>query len=157
MNELFSKYKDNSELETIHVRRLLEALQAFGKNPSQKDCQHRIIQLQSDQLTFEDFKQLINEPWVSTNNDRNSLRKALQEFDQSKEGFIDIEQFRIAMRTLGEPLSDKEVDGLIQLGLNDGYQKIEIECKFLSKINLLNYCQFVFFLDLLDQLLGNNV
>jgi Ca2+-binding EF-hand superfamily protein len=96
-------------------------------------------------LTFEDFKQLINEPWVSVNNDRNSLRKALQEFDQSKKGFIDIEQFRIAMRTLGEPLSDKEVDGLIQLGLNDGYQKIEIECKFLSKINLLNYCQFIFF------------
>jgi Ca2+-binding EF-hand superfamily protein len=130
MNELFSKYKDNPELETIHVRHLLEVLQALGKNPSQKDCQRRIDELQSDELTFEDFKQLINEPWTSMNNNRNSLRKALQEFDQSKEGFIDIEQFRIAMGTLGEPLSDEEIDGLIQLGLNDQHEKIEIECKF---------------------------
>jgi hypothetical protein len=34
------------------------------------------------------------------------------------------------MGTLGEPLSDEEIDGLIQLGLNDQHEKIEIECKF---------------------------
>jgi Ca2+-binding EF-hand superfamily protein len=130
MNELFSKYKDKPELETIHVRRLFEVLQAFGKNPSKKDCQQRIGQLSSDQLTFKEFKQIINEPWASANNDRNNLRKALQEFDQNNDGFIDIKQFRIAMRTLGEPLSEKETDGLIQLGLNKNTnEKIEIECK----------------------------
>lgn len=34
------------------------------------------------------------------------------------------------MSTLGEPLSDNEIDGLIQLGLNDEHRAIDIECKF---------------------------
>ncbi len=46
MNELFSKYKDDPEVETIHISRLLEALQAFGKNPSQADCEERIHELE---------------------------------------------------------------------------------------------------------------
>jgi len=46
MNELFSKYKDDPELETIHISRLLEVLQAFGKNPSQADCEERIHELE---------------------------------------------------------------------------------------------------------------
>ena len=122
-------------METIHVGRLFEVLQAFGRNPSKKDCQRRIDQLESDErfeLTFEQFKTLIAESWTSVNNDRTALRKALEKFDQSKDGFIDIEQFRIAMRTLGEPLSDDEIDGLIELGLNTEHRKIEIECKILS-------------------------
>jgi calmodulin len=82
------------------------------------------------ELTLEDFKQLLEESWTSVNNDRYALRKALEKFDHSKEGFIDIEQFRIAMRTLGEPLSDDEIDGIIQIGLNDEHRKIDIECKF---------------------------
>ncbi len=82
------------------------------------------------ELTLEDFKQLLEESWTSVNNDRYALRKALEKFDHSNEGFIDIEQFRIAMRTLGEPLSDDEIDGLIQIGLNDEHRKIDIECKF---------------------------
>lgn len=48
MNELFSKYKDNPELDTIHIDRLLEVLQACGKNPSKKDCQRRINELESE-------------------------------------------------------------------------------------------------------------
>lgn len=48
MNEIFSKYKDSSEVDTIHINRLLEVLQACGKNPSQKDCQKRINQLEAD-------------------------------------------------------------------------------------------------------------
>ena len=33
------------------------------------------------------------------------------------------------MRTLGEPLSDDDIDELIQLGLNDEEKKLDIECK----------------------------
>ncbi len=70
------------------------------------------------------------------NNDRQVLRHAFERFDHSKKGFIEIEQFRTAMRTYGEPLSDDEIDGLIQLGLNDEQKKIDIECKhFISTKN----------------------
>ncbi|CAF4633871.1 unnamed protein product, partial [Rotaria sp. Silwood2] len=139
-NGLFSKFKDNPELDTIHANRLLEVLQTFGKNPSQMDCNRRIQALEEDEkfeLTFEDFIEILEEPWTSVNNDRNTLHKALAKFDHTKEGYIDIEKFREIMRTLGEPLSDDDIDDLIQLGLNDEEKKIDIE-------------------HLLDQLLGNN-
>jgi hypothetical protein len=35
------------------------------------------------------------------------------------------------MITLGEPLSDEELEELIQLGLNDEQTKINIDCKTL--------------------------
>jgi calmodulin len=82
------------------------------------------------ELTFEDLLQILEEQWTVINNDRNILRNALKKFDHSNEGYIDIEHFRTVMRTLGEPLSDDEIDGLIQLGLNDEHKKIDIECKF---------------------------
>ncbi|CAF3664561.1 unnamed protein product [Rotaria sp. Silwood1] len=141
INELFSKYKDSPELDTIHINRLLEILQACGRNPSQTDCNRRIQALEEDEkfeLTFEDFLEILDEPWTTISNDRNALYKALIKFDHTKEGYIDIEQFREIMRTLGEPLSDDEIDDLIQLGLNDEVKKIDIE-------------------RLLDQLLGNNI
>ncbi|CAF1188664.1 unnamed protein product [Rotaria sordida] len=140
MNELFSKFKDNPELDTIHVNRLLEVLQVFGRNPSQIDCNRRIRELEEDEkfeLTFEDFIEILDEPWTTINNDRNTLHKALARFDHTKEGLIDIEKFRETMRTFGEPLADDEIDDLIQLGLNDEEKKIDIEL-------------------LLDQLLGDN-
>ena len=73
--------------------------------------------------------QLLNEPWTIINNDRESLRQALEKFDYTNEGYIDIEHFRTVMTTLGEPLSDAELDALIQLGLNEDQTKINIECK----------------------------
>ncbi|CAF3620427.1 unnamed protein product, partial [Rotaria sp. Silwood2] len=123
-NGLFSKFKDNPELDTIHANRLLEVLQTFGKNPSQMDCNRRIQALEED-----DFIEILEEPWTSVNNDRNTLHKALAKFDHTKEGYIDIEKFREIMRTLGEPLSDDDIDDLIQLGLNDEEIKINIDCK----------------------------
>lgn len=69
-------------------------------------------------------------------NDRDALRQALEKMDTTKQGFIEIEKFRTVMSTLGEPLSDEELEELIQLGLNDDQTMISIDCKF----------RFVFFL-----------
>ncbi len=73
--------------------------------------------------------QLLDEPWAVVNNDRESLRQALEKFDYTNEGYIDIEQFRTVMTTLGEPLSDEELHALIQLALNEDQTKINIERK----------------------------
>jgi Ca2+-binding EF-hand superfamily protein len=59
MNELFSKYKDSPELDTIHINRLLEVLQAFGKNPSQSDCEKRINELEADGKNSNNKKQIL--------------------------------------------------------------------------------------------------
>ncbi|CAF5176471.1 unnamed protein product [Rotaria magnacalcarata] len=89
------------------------------------------------ELTLDDVLQIIDEPWTAVNNDRDGLRQALEKFDTTHEGYIEIEKFRTMMTTIGEPLSDDELDDLIQLGLNDEQTKINIDY-------------------LVDQLLGTN-
>ncbi|CAF4659119.1 unnamed protein product, partial [Rotaria socialis] len=79
------------------------------------------------ELTLDDVLQLIDEPWTVVNNDRDGLREALEKFDTTHEGYIEIEKFRTLMATIGEPLSDDELDDLIQLGLNDEQTKINID------------------------------
>jgi Ca2+-binding EF-hand superfamily protein len=63
------------------------------------------------------------------NNDRNALRQALEKFDDTHEGYITIDRFRNVMSTLGEPLSEEELEGFLELGLNDEQTKINIDCK----------------------------
>lgn len=51
------------------------------------------------------------------------------------------------MRTLGEPLSDTEIDDLIQLGLNNENKKLDIECNSLFEENsIYSYSIFCLFL-----------
>lgn len=82
------------------------------------------------EITFEEFLQILDESWTLVNNDREGLRRALQRFGQTKEGFVDIEKFREAMRTLGEPLTDDEIDEIVQISLNDEERKLDIESNF---------------------------
>ncbi len=80
-------------------------------------------------MTLDDIFQILDEPWTAVNNDREALRRAFEKFDHTQEGYIDIDHFRTVMSTLGEPLSDEELDGLIQMGLNEDQTKISIDCK----------------------------
>ncbi|CAF3559118.1 unnamed protein product [Rotaria sp. Silwood1] len=140
LHEVFSRFKDDPNDDFININRLTQVLQALGRNPSLKDSEQRINELEADgkfELTFEDILQIAEESWTVINNDPNGLRQALEKFDSTQEGYIDIDKFRTIMTTLGEPLIDEELDDLIQLGLNEEQTKINI-----------NY--------LLDQLLGNN-
>ncbi|CAF2565825.1 unnamed protein product [Rotaria sp. Silwood2] len=140
LNEVFSRFKDDPNDDFININRLTQILQALGRNPSLKDSEQRINELEATgkfELTLEDVIQILNESWTVINNDRDGLRQAFEKFDPTKEGYIDIEKFRTVMTTLGEPLADEELEDLIQLGLNDEQTKINIDY-------------------LLDQLLGNN-
>ncbi|CAF0914558.1 unnamed protein product [Adineta steineri] len=129
-NEIFSRFKDDPDVNSINVNHLTEILQAFGRNPSLKDSQERVNELElvgKYELTLEDVLTILDEPWTTVNNDHDTLHRALKKFDETQEGYIDVEHFRKVMSTLGEPLSEKEVDDLIELGLQNDDQKIDID------------------------------
>jgi calmodulin len=140
LNELFSRFKADPNDDFINVNRLTEVLQAFGRNPSLRDSEERINELEMAdkfELTLDDFLQILDEQWTMVNNNRDVLRQAFGKFDETQEGYIDIERFRTIMSTLGEPLTDEELEEFIQLGLNEDQTKVNIEY-------------------LLDQLFGDN-
>jgi len=80
-------------------------------------------------LTLDDVLKILDEPWTAFNNNRDALRQALENFDQTQEGYINVEQFRTAMSTLGEPLSNEELNEIIRLCINEDQKKISINCK----------------------------
>ncbi len=45
-NEIFSRFKDDPDVDFINVNRLTEVLQAFGRNPSLRDSEERINDLE---------------------------------------------------------------------------------------------------------------
>ena len=81
------------------------------------------------ELTLGDVLQIIQEPWTSVNNNRDLLRQAFGKFDESQEGYIDIDRFRTVMSTIGEPLTEEDVDALIELSSKEDPTKINIESK----------------------------
>lgn len=52
-----------------------------------------------------------------------------QVFDENEEGVIDEEHLKKAMKNLGEPLSDKELDDMLKLADRDQDGKINYEGK----------------------------
>ncbi|CAF4814204.1 unnamed protein product [Rotaria socialis] len=47
LNDLFSRFKDDSANDYINVNRLTEVLQAFGRNPSLRDSEQRMNELEA--------------------------------------------------------------------------------------------------------------
>ncbi|CAF1336674.1 unnamed protein product [Adineta ricciae] len=130
LNEIFSKFKDDPREDCIRVKHLTEVIQALGRNPSMKDAEERIDELEAIgkyELTLDDILQILREPWTVVNNDRDDLRHALERFKHEHDDYIDVERFSQAMSTLGEPLAKREVDDLIRLGLTNDQKKIDIE------------------------------
>jgi len=46
LNEIFSRFKDDPDVDFINVNRLTEVLQAFGRNPSLRDSEERMNELE---------------------------------------------------------------------------------------------------------------
>ena len=46
MHDVFSRFKDDQDNDYINANRLTEVLQAFGRNPSQRDSEQRITELE---------------------------------------------------------------------------------------------------------------
>ena len=47
LNEIFSKFKDDPHEDCVRVKRLTEVIQALGRNPSMKDAEERIDELEA--------------------------------------------------------------------------------------------------------------
>ena len=56
-----------------------------------------------------------------------AIRMAFQVFDQNGDGFIDVQELKRAMKNLGEPLTDKELQDMMKEADVDKNNKIDYE------------------------------
>ncbi|KAJ8322275.1 hypothetical protein KUTeg_000746 [Tegillarca granosa] len=55
------------------------------------------------------------------------LREAFRKFDRNKSGGLDINQLKQALKQLGEPMNDREIQTFLKLGDTNGNGEIDVD------------------------------
>ena len=81
-------------------------------------------------IDFKDCVQLFSEKFDDTQETVDSLLEAFRKWDTDGMGYVSTVEFRRAMTTYGEKLTDEQIDELIQEA-DDGQERIQYEGKYM--------------------------
>ena len=104
-------------------------MRALGKNPTQQQL-HQLQSSLPSQVSFDHFVQKLVPLEFNTVGSVDDFIQGFQVFDKDGNGFISSGELRYVLTSLGEKLSDSEVDELLK-------------CIEVDKNGLVNYEQFV--------------
>ncbi|XP_041361540.1 neo-calmodulin-like isoform X2 [Gigantopelta aegis] len=130
--EAFNLFDQNGDGQ-ICLEELGKVIRALGFNPTEKQIKEVAKELDKDgsgTCTFEDFKQLMKEKPPSKEDFADEMLRAFKIFDKDGNNFIEPDELRHVMTQLGEPLTDEQVNLMIQ-------------CADLNKDGKLDYQEFV--------------
>jgi len=121
-------YFDSKGDEKINVAQVGDVLRALGQNPTeaeiQKCCEHWTDP--DSRISFEEFVPIYQT--VNKNRSSHSLDEfveGLSHFDKDGNGTINVAELRHLLTTLGERLTDEEVDQLLS-GHEDSHGNVNI-------------------------------
>jgi len=125
--EVFNYFDAKGDVK-ISVNQVGDVLRALGQNPTEADIKKCCSNWPNEEtrITFEDFLPIYQT--IIKNKEEHSLEEfveGLSHFDKEGNGFISIAELRHLLTTLGEKLSDEEVDQLLQ-GQEDSHGNVNI-------------------------------
>ncbi|CRL06156.1 CLUMA_CG019075, isoform A [Clunio marinus] len=106
---------DNRGDGKIQQQKIGECLRALGQNPTESDVKKFTNQLKPDErIFFEVFLPIYQAISKQRSGDTaDDFIEGLRHFDKDASGFISSAEFRHLLTTLGEKLSDEEVEQLL--------------------------------------------
>ncbi|EPB76202.1 EF hand [Ancylostoma ceylanicum] len=120
-------YFDSRGDEKISVQQVGDVLRALGQNPTEAEISRCCGSYEKEaRLSFEDFVPIFQS--VSKNREKHTVEEfveGLSHFDKEGNGLINVAELRHLLTTLGERLSDEEVDQLLA-GHNDSHGNVNI-------------------------------
>ncbi|KAF8359528.1 mlc-5 [Pristionchus pacificus] len=125
--EVFS-YFDAKGDDRIAVAQVGDVLRALGQNPTDADIR-KCCSAWPDpdtRISFEDFVPILQS--VGRKREKHTVEdfvEGLSHFDKEGNGMINVAELRHLLTTLGERLSDEEVDQLLA-GHNDSHGNVNI-------------------------------
>ncbi|KAG0680947.1 hypothetical protein C6P40_003700 [Pichia californica] len=106
---------DKSASGKVSTNNLGDLLRAIGQNPSLKEISNLQDSINSNEINYENFKKIVNrEGGFKQLGKPEDYIKAFQIFDKNLTGFIGIGELKYILTTIGEKLSNDEVDELLK-------------------------------------------
>lgn len=102
-------------------------MRSLGQNPSESELQDMINEVDADNngtIDFPEFLTMMARKMKDTDSEE-EIREAFKVFDRDNNGFISAAELRHVMTSIGEKLTDDEVDEMIREADQDGDGKID--------------------------------
>jgi calmodulin len=113
----------------ITTKELGTVMRSLGQNPSESELQDMINEVDADNngtIDFPEFLTMMARKMKDTDSEE-EIREAFKVFDRDNNGFISSAELRHVMTSIGEKLTDDEVDEMIREADQDGDGRID--CK----------------------------
>jgi myosin light chain 6 len=120
------KFDDRGD-DKIHKSHLGEVVRALGLNPTETEIKRCLKDLNTERISFEQFLPIYED--ISKKKDQSSEEdfiEGLRVFDKDGSGTINSAELRHLLTTLGERLTDDEVEQLLS-GLEDKHGNVNYE------------------------------
>ncbi|KAJ3802077.1 calmodulin-like protein [Lentinula aff. detonsa] len=119
--EAFSLFDKDGD-GTITTLELGTVMRSLGQNPTDAELQDMINEVDVDgngTIDFNEFLAMMEKKFKDTDSEE-EIRQAFQVFDKDGNGTISAKELKAVMESLGEKLSDQEVDAMIVEADEDG-------------------------------------
>lgn len=124
--EAFDEF-DKDKSGSISTKELLQVMRAIGKNPTEDEILELVMETDlngNGTLDFEEFVEMMKKK-TSEDDAKDDLREAFRIFDKDKSGFIDGKEIVLVTSTLGQALTDDELEAFIAEADLDGDGKLD--------------------------------
>lgn len=134
IRELFRLFDTNND-RSISTQELGKAMRFLGMSPTQQEVADAMKALDingNGRIEFQEFFSFMQAEMAKVDDaefthKEEVIRSAFRTFDKDGNGFIDEKELRVAMKKLGECLSDKELEDMMRQADVDGDGKINYE------------------------------
>merc|ERR1711973_127456 len=119
--DLFDKDK-NGIISSVELSTVMKNL---GHEPSEAELKQMMTEVDTDgdgEIDFDEFLSMMKE---MSGDSEKELLQAFQVFDKNKDGFISVDELRQVMATLGETLSQEEIEEMIKEADQDGDGQVD--------------------------------
>ncbi|WAR16987.1 CALM-like protein [Mya arenaria] len=121
IRELLRLFDTNND-RSISVQELGKAMRFLGMSPTEQEIIDAMSALDTNEngrIEFQELYKFMQADMTKLNeadftNNQDTVRSAFRTFDKDGNGYIDEKELRIAMKKLGEALTDKELDDMMK-------------------------------------------
>ncbi|KAK9696251.1 EF-hand domain pair [Popillia japonica] len=120
---------DKDEDGTITMAELGVVMRSLGQRPTETELRDMVNEVDQDgngTIEFNEFLQMMSKKMKDADGEE-ELREAFRVFDKNNDGLISSNELRHVMTSLGERLSEEEVDDMIKEADMDGDGQVNYE------------------------------